>query len=131
MLNTYEPPHGKINKMTVHPAKTDQPGHPPSLISLCAQWVAKDPSFLYADSEDWSDRAVAQADLCLRWAHMPFCDFVMKQLIYPQEGIVVKLFILLNSKLCYMSDMIDKAKLLISGLQIQIFYVKLVKYCMI
>ena len=37
---------------------SDQPGHPPSLIrvwsesSLCAQWVAKDLSFLHADSED-------------------------------------------------------------------------------
>ena len=48
---------------------SDQPGHPPSLIpaktlislvirpvwsesSLCAQWVAKDPNFLHADSED-------------------------------------------------------------------------------
>ena len=48
---------------------SDQPGHPPSLIrvfavrilgihpawsesSLCAQWIAKDPSFLHADSED-------------------------------------------------------------------------------
>ena len=41
--------------------------------SLCAQWVAKDPSFLHADSEDWSDWADAQADLSLRWAHMPFC----------------------------------------------------------
>ena len=31
-----------------------QPRHPPSLIesSLCAQWVAKDPRFLHADSED-------------------------------------------------------------------------------
>ena len=29
---------------------SDQPGHPPT--SLYAQWVAKDPSFLYADSED-------------------------------------------------------------------------------
>ena len=38
---------------------------------LCAQWVAKDPSFLLADSED-SD---AQADLSVRWAHMPFCWF--------------------------------------------------------
>ena len=30
-----------------------QPGHPPSLIRVfaCAQWVAKDPSFLHADSE--------------------------------------------------------------------------------
>ena len=27
---------------------SDQPGHPP----LCAQWVAKDPGFLHADSED-------------------------------------------------------------------------------
>ena len=29
--------------------------------SLCAQWVAKDPSFLHADSEDWSDWEDAQA----------------------------------------------------------------------
>ena len=43
--------------------------------SLCAQWVAKDPSFLHADSEDWSDWADAQADLSLRWANMPFCWF--------------------------------------------------------
>ena len=43
--------------------------------SICIQWVAKDPSFLHADSEDWSDRADAQADLSLRWAHMPFCWF--------------------------------------------------------
>ena len=33
---------------------SDQPGHPPSLIRVfaCAQWVAKDPSFLHVDSED-------------------------------------------------------------------------------
>ena len=33
---------------------SDQPGHPPSLnrVSACAQWVAKDPSYLHADSED-------------------------------------------------------------------------------
>ena len=43
--------------------------------SLCAQWVAKDPSFLHVDSEDWSDWADAQADLSLHWAHMPFCWF--------------------------------------------------------
>ena len=30
----YEPPHDKTNKMTCEPAKTDQPGHLPSLISL-------------------------------------------------------------------------------------------------
>ena len=42
---------------------------------LCTQWVAKDPSFLHVDSKDWSDWADAQADLSLRWAHMPFCWF--------------------------------------------------------
>ena len=30
--------------------------------SLCAQWVAKNPRFLPADSKDWSDWADAQAD---------------------------------------------------------------------
>ena len=39
----------KPTKWHVCPAKTDQPGHPPSLIS---QWVAEDPVFLHADSED-------------------------------------------------------------------------------
>ena len=37
--------------------------------------VAKDPGFLHADSEEWSDWADAQADLSLRWAHMLFCWF--------------------------------------------------------
>ena len=39
---------------------SDQLGHPPSLIRVfaCAQWVAKDPSFLHTDSEDsdWTGR---------------------------------------------------------------------------
>ena len=43
--------------------------------SLCAQWVAKQPSFLHADSEDWSDWADAQADPSLCWAHMSLCWF--------------------------------------------------------
>ena len=43
--------------------------------SLCAQWVAEDPIFLHADSEDWSDRVDAKADLSLRWTHMPFYCF--------------------------------------------------------
>ena len=56
---------------------SDQPGLPPRLIRVfaCAQWVAKDPSFLHADSEDWPDWADAQADLSLSWAHMTFCWF--------------------------------------------------------
>ena len=51
----YEPLRDKTNKMTVHPAKTQiSLGIRPvwSEASLCAKWVAKDPSFLHADSED-------------------------------------------------------------------------------
>ena len=50
-----EPRHDKNNKMTGRLAKTQislgiRPVWPES--SLCAQWVAKDPSFLHADSDD-------------------------------------------------------------------------------
>ena len=50
-----EPRHDKTNKVTVHPAKSQislgiRPLWSESL--MCAQWVAKDPSFLHADSED-------------------------------------------------------------------------------
>ena len=50
-----EPRHDKTYKMSVRPAKTQislciRPVWSES--SLCAQWVAKDPSFLHADSED-------------------------------------------------------------------------------
>ena len=37
--------------------------------SQSAQWLADDPMFLHADSEEWSDWADAQADLSLRWVH--------------------------------------------------------------
>ena len=50
-----EPPRDKTNKLTVRPAKTHiSLGIRPvwSESSLCAQWVAKDPSFLHAYSED-------------------------------------------------------------------------------
>ena len=44
---TYDPQTYKTNKMTCAPSEnSDQPGHPPS------QWVAEDPIFLHADSED-------------------------------------------------------------------------------
>ena len=43
--------------------------------SLCVLWVAKDPTFLHADSEDCSDWADAQVDLSHRWAYMWFCWF--------------------------------------------------------
>ena len=40
----FELPHDKTNNVAVHPVWSES--------SLCAQWVAKDPSFLHADSED-------------------------------------------------------------------------------
>ena len=55
LYEKYEPRHDKTNKMTVHPAKSQiSLGICPvwSESSLCAQWVATDPSFLHADSED-------------------------------------------------------------------------------
>ena len=78
-----EPRHDKTNKMSVRPAKTQiSLGIRPvsSESSLCAQWVAKDPSFVHADNEDWSDWADAQADLSLRWAHSHIVGFVMSRL---------------------------------------------------
>ena len=80
----YEPRHDKTNKMSVRTAKTQiSLGIGPvwSESSLCAKRVAKDPSFLPADSEDWSDWADAQADLSLRWAHTHIVGFVMSRLI--------------------------------------------------
>ena len=61
-----EPPHDKTNKKHVRPAKTQiSLGIRPvcSESSLCAQWVAKDPSFHHKDSEDpdqtgWRSRLI-------------------------------------------------------------------------
>ena len=52
---SFEPRHDKTKKVSVRPAKTQislviRPVWSES--SLCAQWVAKDLSFLHADSED-------------------------------------------------------------------------------
>ena len=79
-----EPRHDKTNKMALRPANTDQPGHLPSLIRVLAvrmkkPWVLSYP--LSAPRRLWSDRADAQADLSLRWAHTQFVDFVMSWLI--------------------------------------------------
>ena len=54
-LNWFGPQHDKTNKVTVCPAKTQiSLGFRQvwSESSLCAQWVAKDPSFFHADSKD-------------------------------------------------------------------------------
>ena len=54
---TFEPRHDKTNKVTVLPVKTDQPGHPPSLIRVFAvrmkkAWVLSYP--LSAQRRLWS-----------------------------------------------------------------------------
>ena len=68
-----ESPHDKTNNVAVRPAKNqNQTGY-----LVCAQWVAKYLSFIHSDSKA-SDQTVggdAQADLSLRWAHMPLCWF--------------------------------------------------------
>ena len=54
-LKTNEPPRDKTNNVAVPPAKTQiSLGNRPvwSESTLCAQWVAKGPNFLHADSED-------------------------------------------------------------------------------
>ena len=40
-----------------------------------SQWIAKDSSFLHADSEEWSDWVDSQADVSHRWAHRSFYRF--------------------------------------------------------
>ena len=75
--NKNETAHDKTYKMACAPSEdSDQPGHPPSLIRVLAvlmkkAWVLTYP--LSAPRSLWSDWAEAQADLSLRWAHMPFC----------------------------------------------------------
>ena len=76
-----------MTKPTVRPAKTQiSLGIRPvwSESSLCAQWVAKDPMFLHADSEDWSDWADAQADWVFAGRTV---GFVMSQLISERNEI--------------------------------------------
>ena len=72
-----EPAHDKTNKMACAPSedRTAWASTQSDQSLLCTQWVAQDPSFLHVDSKDWSDWSDAQADLSLRWAHMPFCWF--------------------------------------------------------
>ena len=81
----YEPRHDKTNGISVRPAKTDQPGHPPSLIRVFdvrmkKAWVLS--YQLSAERRLWSDWGDAQADLSLRLAHSHFVGFIMSQLSY-------------------------------------------------
>ena len=80
---TNELPHDKPTNWHVSPAKTQINLGICSVWSeslLCPSWVAKDPVFFHADSEDWSDWAEAQADLSLRWTQRSFVGSVMRWL---------------------------------------------------
>ena len=72
-LMSNEPPRDKTNKVACVPSEdSDQPGHPPSLISFFAvrtkkAWVLSHPLSSQRRLSDW---AYAQADLSLRWAHI-------------------------------------------------------------
>ena len=81
----FEPAHDKTYKMTCAPSEdrlawastqSDQS-------SLCAQWVAKDPSFLHANSEDSDQPGQMPRMICLHWRTCHFVDFVMRWLISP------------------------------------------------
>ena len=70
----YELPHDKTNKMACAPNEdSDQPGHPPSLISFFAVRMKKVCVLSYPLS--------AQRRLSLRWVHSHFVGFVMRRLI--------------------------------------------------
>ena len=85
------------NKMACAPSEdSDQPGHPPSLIRVFAVRMKKAWVISYSSSAQrrlWSDWADAQADLSLRWAHMPFCWFchVAAQVYLSSVGQLMKL----------------------------------------
>ena len=62
--------------MTVRPAKTDQPGHPLSLIRVCAvrSMVAKDQAFFMRIAKTDQTGRMPGADLSSR-GHSTFCWF--------------------------------------------------------
>ena len=72
---------------------SDQPGHPPSLITVFAvrmkkAWVLSNPKS--AQRRLWSDWA-DQADLSLRWAHSHFVGFVTRRLKCVSTNVTIPL----------------------------------------
>ena len=77
--------HDKMSRNMTKPTKSDCVPQSDQESSQCVQWVAKDPGFLHADSEDWSDWADAQADLSLRLAHIClFCHAAAQIVMLPE-----------------------------------------------
>ena len=82
--NSCEPRHDKTNKVCAPSSDSDQPGHPPSLISVFDVRMRKAWVFSYSLSAQrrlWSDWANAQANLSLTWSHTHFVGFVMPLLM--------------------------------------------------
>ena len=109
--------------MACAPSKdSDQPGHPPSLISVFAvcmkkAWILRYP--WSAQRRLWSDWTDVQANLSLRWPYSHFVGFVMRWLTWncnlspttelsygPQLGIKLKLKV----KCVYSKEIIFKKK---------------------
>ena len=68
----------KPTKWNVSPVKTEISLGIHSVWSvslLCAQWVAKDPSFVHGDSEVSDQTGQLPRLTCLPWAHISFCRF--------------------------------------------------------
>ena len=74
-----EPRHDKINKMICTPSEdSDQHGHSPSLIRVCAvrlkqNWVLR--YYIERTAKTLIRLGDAQAGLSLRWAQRSFCWF--------------------------------------------------------
>ena len=88
-LERYEPPHDKNQQNDCLPSEdSDQLGHPPSLIRVFAvRSIAKDPSFLHADSED-SDQTGQMPRMIRVFAGRTnhFVGFVMRRLKYLNDS---------------------------------------------
>ena len=91
---------GKMSHLMTKPTKWLRPAKTQISLGICpvwsesslgAQWVAKGPRFLHADSEDWSDWADAQADPSLRWEYTHFVGFVMLWLKLSVMNLILKI----------------------------------------
>ena len=85
-----EPRYEKNQQNEYAPSEdSDQPGHPPGLISVFTVRMKKPWGLSYplsAQRRLWSDWADAQADLSLCWWHTHFVGFVMSRLKCKKSG---------------------------------------------
>ena len=91
IISKHELPHDKTNKMSVRPAKTkiSLGIHPVwSVSSMWARWVAKDPSFLHAASEDSDQTGLMPRMIWVFAGHtVILLVFVMRRLTSTQTSI--------------------------------------------